>query len=496
MNIIDLIPPSIEENNSENPNLQSRIIEMLTNRASGGKVKGGLLEENPLEFEYADMHISAHLRSHYDGIMVREGGALLLVMNAQITMIPNDKKVLQKALQIGSRYPSTSICMIPLDARTGAAGRLDVYSVLVAATMTHDELDLALRSMVQHYHNVPLELGTKDVDPQRRRIAIEGRRQKLKSQTDESDIESSQADTRKKDSEKKVAEKAEIDESLLKDSLSNLNQLVGLNSVKDQIASLVALARYNLARGSDDTQFNAVAPHMVFVGNPGTCKTTVANHLGNIYKALGILKSGHVKVTSRADLVGSYIGQTAPKVRNACRAARNGVLFVDEAYSLSESHDGFGDEAIETLLLEMENNRGRLAVVIAGYPDLMKSFVASNPGLQSRFDRQIVFDDYSDAELVDIFTLFAQNQNLIMGDGAFETLRDCIAAAARGKNFGNGREARRWLEASVEAQARSWVEQGGTNETALKVLSSESIAAGFKVIQAGSMPPVRRVGYL
>ena len=107
-----------------------------------------------------------------------------------------------------------------------------------------------------------------------------------------------------------------------------------------------------------------------------------------------------------------------------------------------------------------------------------------------------MFDDYSDAELVEIFTLFAKDQNLIMSEGALETLRNCITSATRGKDFGNGREARQWLDASVEAQARSWVEQGGTNQIALKVLSSESIAAGFKVIPASSMPPVRRVGYL
>ena len=107
MNTIDLIPPSIEENNSDSPDLKSRIIQMLTDRASGGKVRGELLEEKPLEFEYADMRISAHLRNHYDGMMIREGGALLLVMNAHITTIPNDKIVLKKVLELGSRYPSS-----------------------------------------------------------------------------------------------------------------------------------------------------------------------------------------------------------------------------------------------------------------------------------------------------------------------------------------------------------------------------------------------------
>lgn len=152
MNIIDLIPPSIEENNSDSPDLKSRIIQMLTDRASGGKVKGELSEENQLEFEYADMRISAHLRNHYDGMMIREGGALLLVMNAHITNVPNDKIVFKKVLELGSRYPSTSVCMIPLDPRTGAAGRLEVYSVLVAPTMTHDELDLEEFEFCRYLH--------------------------------------------------------------------------------------------------------------------------------------------------------------------------------------------------------------------------------------------------------------------------------------------------------------------------------------------------------
>ena len=502
MTVTDLKPPTNETNKSENPNLRQRIIQMLADRATGAKVKGDLLETNPLEFEFADMHISAHLRNHYDGFMIREGGALLLVMNAHITTIPDDKKVIQTVLEHGSRYPSTSVCMIPLDPKTGALGRLEVYSVLVAPTLTHDELDLALRSMLQHFHNLPLELGAKNIDPKRRHMNAAkmlqdlAHQEKAKRSSRQGGDKSSTIDSREKVGDKKAPESKKIDEELLESSLLGLNQLVGLRSVKDQIESLVALARYNLARESEQTQLIAPPPHLVFVGNPGTCKTTVAGHLGKIYKSLGILTSGHVKVVSRVDLVGSYVGKTAPKVRNACRAAYGGVLFIDEAYSLSESKDGFGDEAIQTLLVEMENNRGKFAVVIAGYPDLMRSFVASNPGLQSRFDRQIMFDDYSDAELVDIFLFFAKHQNLSLGDGAFATLQNCIASASRGNDFGNGREARRWLEASVEAQARSWVEQGGADDAALKTVSAESIANGFKVVQANSDTPTRRVGYL
>jgi len=234
----------------------------------------------------------------------------------------------------------------------------------------------------------------------------------------------------------------------------------------------------------------------VFVGNPGTGKTTVAGLLGKIYKSLGILTSGHVKMVGRADLVGRYVGQTAPRVRSACRAAFGGVLFIDEAYSLSESKDSFGNEAIETLLVEMENHRGKFAVVIAGYPALMRSFVASNPGLQSRFDRQITFEDYTVAELVEIFLTFVKSQNLSLGDGALQTLERCVASATQGKDFGNGREARRWLEASVEAQARSWVERGGVDGAALNVLSAESITNGFKIIQTTSDAQTSRIGYL
>jgi len=502
MTVIDHNPPTKETNDSGNPNLRQRIIGMLADRATGAKVKGDLREMNPLEFEYADMHVSACLRNHYDGFMIREGGALLLVMNAHITTIPDDKKVIQTVLEHGSRYPSTSVCMIPLDPKTGALGRLEVYSVLVAPTLTHDELDLALRSMLQHYHHLPLELGAKKIDPKRRqanraKILPKSERQGQEKKVGQrgGDKSSTIAARNRVDGKESSRSKA-IDETLLASSLLTLNEMIGLKSVKDQIEGLVALARYNLARESEQISLISPPPHLVFVGNPGTGKTTVAGLLGKIYKSLGILTSGHVKVVGRVDLVGSYVGQTAPRVRGACRAAFGGVLFIDEAYSLSESKDGFGDEAIQTLLVEMENHRGKFAVVIAGYPALMRSFVASNPGLQSRFDRQITFDDYTVAELVEIFLTFVKSQNLSLGDGALQTLERCVASATQGKDFGNGREARRWLEASVEAQARSWVERGGVDGAALKVLSAESIANGFKIMQTTTDAQTSRIGYL
>jgi len=501
MTVIVPNPPTKETINPVGPNLQQRIIGMLTDRATGAKVKGDLREMNPLQFDYADMRVSACLRNHYDGFMIREGGALLLVMNAHITAIPDDKKVIQTVLEHGSRYPSTSVCMIPLDPKTGALGRLEVYSVLVAPTLTHDELDLALRSMLQHYHHLPRELGARKIDPTRRhkhaaKVLNLAHQERAKRASQQGLDKSSTKDFRKRADGDKSAQSREIDETLLASSLLNLNQLVGLKSVKDQMERLVALTRYNLARQSEQAQLIAPPPHLVFVGNPGTGKTTVAGLLGKIYKSLGMLTSGHVKAVSRADLVASYTGQTAPKVRNACRAAFGGVLFIDEAYSLSESNDGFGDEAIQTLLVEMESHRGDFAVVIAGYPDLMRSFVASNPGLQSRFDRQIMFDDYSDAELAEIFLVLVKGQNLSLGDGALETLKKCIASAARGKGFGNGREARRWLEASVEAQARSWVERGSTDADALKVLSAESIVIGFSTVQTTTTTRSSRIGYI
>ena len=156
-----------------NLDLKKRLLELFAKRSTGGVTKGDLTEESPLAFEYADMWVKAHLRSHYDGVMIREGGALLLVMRALITLIPDDAKVLRCALENSSRYPNTSVCLIPAKVGPGIAGRLEVYSTLVAPTLTPDELDLALRSMLQHYHHLPLELGAINVDPSRRHLLQE-----------------------------------------------------------------------------------------------------------------------------------------------------------------------------------------------------------------------------------------------------------------------------------------------------------------------------------
>jgi SpoVK/Ycf46/Vps4 family AAA+-type ATPase len=233
--------------------------------------------------------------------------------------------------------------------------------------------------------------------------------------------------------------------------LGELDAMIGLQPVKDQIRTLVNQMRLRQRRGRG----KAAAPHLLFVGPPGTGKTTVARMIGQIFRTLGLLVSGHVVEAGRSDLVASYIGQTAPKTRERIAAALDGVLFIDEAYSLSRGDDSrdFGRETIDTLNQEMENYHGRLTVIAAGYPARMHEFLASNPGLKSRFTVQVEFPDYTGTELLDILLSMAASEEYALTPDAQQRAVAWFEAqrAAHPGDFGNGRAARGLLS---EMEAR------------------------------------------
>jgi Holliday junction resolvasome RuvABC ATP-dependent DNA helicase subunit len=253
----------------------------------------------------------------------------------------------------------------------------------------------------------------------------------------------------------------------LDELLAGLDKLVGLTSVKSEIHTLVNVARVKEMRKKEGLKAATTSYHMVFVGPPGTGKTTVARLVSQIFHALGLLSKGHLVEVDRAELVAGYVGQTAMKTDACVKQALGGVLFIDEAYSLSSGSDqDFGHEAIETLLKLMEDNREDLVVIAAGYRDRMESFVESNPGLRSRFSRFIDFPDYTADELTTIFMRLAEEEGYKLDAGVADSIRKRMLDAYinRTPTFGNGRMVRNLFEQTLTKQANRLATASPTRE--------------------------------
>lgn len=258
---------------------------------------------------------------------------------------------------------------------------------------------------------------------------------------------------------KEFAATSQLEETAvsLKSLLNELNNLTGLSTVKQDLTSLIHLQTVKKLREKNNLKVPSISNHLVFYGNPGTGKTTVARLLAKIYKQVGILSKGQLVEVDRAGLIGGYVGQTALKVQNVVDSALGGVLFIDEAYSLSysENQNDYGQEAIETLLKAMEDNRDDLVVIVAGYPDLMRKFIDSNPGLRSRFNKYIYFPDYNEIELDEIFNKMCRESDYILSEQADIKIKQILKQKSEQKdaNFANAREARNLYETLIVAQA-------------------------------------------
>jgi stage V sporulation protein K len=259
----------------------------------------------------------------------------------------------------------------------------------------------------------------------------------------------------------------------LEEALAELDAMIGLDGVKKQVrttVNLMQLARERKRKGLPDL---AVTHHLVFTGNSGTGKTTVARIVGKIYKEIGLLGKGHMIECDRGALIGEYVGQTAPKTQKVIDEALDGILFIDEAHSLAPlmslaKRDQFADEAIVTLLKAMEDRKERFVVIAAGCKEEMGHFIDSNPGLKAHFKTIIDFEDYSPEELLEIFRLLAAKEGLRLSLDAQTAASNLLESLDRGKKgFGNGRTLRNILEECVSRQANRYVESGGRTDVSM-----------------------------
>jgi len=277
----------------------------------------------------------------------------------------------------------------------------------------------------------------------------------------------------------KGVKQSEIDENeTLADVMAELNELIGLDKIKTAVQELANFLKVQKLREAEGLKNVNNSLHSVFMGPPGTGKTTVARIMAKIYRHLGYLEKGHLVETDRSGMVAGFVGQTALKVEEVVNSSLNGVLFIDEAYALAKGNKkDFGNEAVEVLLKKMEDHRDELVVITAGYPDEMEEFIESNPGLQSRFNRYFTFDHYMPSELVAIFELFCHKSDFLVTADAKEKLTFIFEKLyeKRHKSFGNARTARNLFEKIIELQANRIVEIPKITIDLLKTITEEDV---------------------
>lgn len=274
---------------------------------------------------------------------------------------------------------------------------------------------------------------------------------------------------------------SEEDEKTLDELLEELNELVGLNRVKSIVNDLITYQKIQKIREKHNLFSQKNTLHLAFTGNPGTGKTTVARIVGRVYKQIGLLSKGHFLEVSRTDLIAGYQGQTALKVKEVIERAKGGVLFIDEAYSITENDhtDSYGRECLTELTKALEDYRDDLVVIVAGYTEPMKQFFESNPGLRSRFNTFIEFDDYSSDELLNILDMIAEKNDYKLSDELKDTLKAYFdkKMANKDENFANGRLARNIYDDLVMAHAKRIITKDNPTDTDLSLLLPEDFVA-------------------
>ena len=269
------------------------------------------------------------------------------------------------------------------------------------------------------------------------------------------------------------------DDITLEDLMEQLNDLVGLEAVKQDLTNLINLVKVKKLREEHEMKQPELSLHLVFSGNPGTGKTTVARLLAKIYHKLGVVRTGQLVEVDRSNLVVGYIGQTAAKTSEVIDSALGGVLFIDEAYTLTANKDGkdFGQEAVDTLLKRMEDDRDDLIVIVAGYTELMEEFIKSNPGLESRFNKYIFFKDYTGEELYQIFLSMCRKQEYEPDRAAKKYVKNYLIDKAlhHDDNFANAREVRNYMERCISRQATRIVSLKDVNADTLRTFTLKDV---------------------